>query len=424
VKLDKENVLEGEGKLRKIICGMIIVLLIVSVFSLVFNIQLVKAAGETIYIKADGSVDPPFAPIWNVGNVYYTFTANISAWIVVERDNIVVNGAGHVLEGAGTGNGITLTGRSNVTIKSITIRKFGYGIALSSSSGNKLYANKITNNTYGILLFSSSSNSMSANTITNNNDRGIYLSFSSGNSMSANTITNNNWDGIWLYSSSNSNSISANTVTNNNYNGIYLDSSSSNSISANIITNNGNIGIYLFFSSSNLICHNNFVGNTAQAETTSGYVNIWDDGYPSGGNYWSDYTGIDLYKGPNQNVPGTDEIGDTPCTINADNQDNYPLMNPWTAITNVASLVVRGSNNIIYYRTYSVTTDSWTDWTALPGATCDSPAAALCNNELHMVVRDISGSTLYHGYVNLATNAFSGWTLISGATPSTPTLTS
>jgi hypothetical protein len=23
-------------------------------------------------------------------------------------------------------------------------------------------------------------------------------------------------------------------------------------------------------------------------------ANLWDDGYPSGGNYWSNYTGLDL----------------------------------------------------------------------------------------------------------------------------------
>jgi hypothetical protein len=61
---------------------MIIALLIVSIFSLAFNAQLVKAAG-TIYIRADGSVDPPSAPISNVGNVYYTLKAKISDSIPV-----------------------------------------------------------------------------------------------------------------------------------------------------------------------------------------------------------------------------------------------------------------------------------------------------------------------------------------------------
>jgi len=62
---------------------------------------------------------------------------------------------------------------------------------------------------------------------------------------------------------------------------------------------------------------------------TSGYANIWDDGYPSGGNYWSDYTGADLCNGPYQNETGSDGIGDSPYIIDENNTDSYPLMNPW-----------------------------------------------------------------------------------------------
>jgi hypothetical protein len=57
---------------------------------------------------------------------------------------------------------------------------------------------------------------------------------------------------------------------------------------------------------------------------------MWDDGYPSGGNYWSDYRGVDLYSGPYQNETGSDGIGDTPYVIDENNVDHYPLMNPWT----------------------------------------------------------------------------------------------
>lgn len=89
-----------------------------------------------------------------------------------------------------------------------------------------------------------------------------------------------------------------------------------------------------------------------------------------------------------------------------------------------ADLVVRGANNVIYYRTYTPIIDEWSDWTALPGSTCDTPAAAIINNELHMVVRGLDGNTLWHGYLNLNDKTFSGWTLLGGSTPSAPTLTS
>jgi hypothetical protein len=91
-----------------------------------------------------------------------------------------------------------------------------------------------------------------------------------------------------------------------------------------------------------------------------------------------------------------------------------------------AYLAVRGSNNIIYYCTYSAFASTWNSWTALPGSSNDPPAAAVMgsNNarELHIVVRG-ANSLIWHGYVNLNTNAFSGWTQLSGTTPSPPTLT-
>jgi hypothetical protein len=58
--------------------------------------------------------------------------------------------------------------------------------------------------------------------------------------------------------------------------------------------------------------------------------NVWDYGYPSGGNYWSDYNGTDSYSGTFQNETGSDSIGDTPYVNDADNRDNYPLMTPHT----------------------------------------------------------------------------------------------
>jgi hypothetical protein len=86
--------------------------------------------------------------------------------------------------------------------------------------------------------------------------------------------------------------------------------------------------------------------------------------------------------------------------------------------------VVRGEDNGIYYHIFNQTTNAWNAWEKLPGATCDSPAAAIVGNQLRVVVRGMDGSSLWQGYIDVATDSFSGWTHISGATPSAPELAS
>jgi nitrous oxidase accessory protein NosD len=97
----------------------------------------------------------------------------------------------------------------------------------------------------------------------------------------------------------------------------------------NTLENNG-YGIFLENVTRMSIYPNNFVNNKIQAYTNFSYNNTWDNGYPSGGNYWSDYNGADVYHGPSQNLTGSDGIGDTPYVIDSNNRDNYPLMGPWT----------------------------------------------------------------------------------------------
>jgi hypothetical protein len=195
---------------RKAVSGIVLMLLLTSMLSSAFVIQPVRASG-TIYIRADGTVDPPTAPIQRDGDIY-TFTDNIYDSIVVERGNIVIDGAGYTVQGTGAWNstGIDLSGRSNVTIKNMEVKAFWNGIGLWNSLNNRIY-------------------------------------------------------------------------------------------------------------------HNNFVNNTNQVYSLVS-VNIWDDGYPSGGNYWSDYIDVDQYSGPYQNETGSDGIWDHPYVIDENNQDNYPIV--------------------------------------------------------------------------------------------------
>jgi parallel beta-helix repeat protein len=525
----------GERKLlKRIISGIMLILLLVSVLTWAFNVQLVESSG-TIYIRADGGIDPPSANITSVDNVTYTFTGDNYDSVVIERANIVVDGVGYAVQGTGSGNGIYVSSRSNVTVKNMTVKGFSMGIYFSSSGGGMVSANNVTNNGYGVFLAFSGGSTVSGNNVTNNG-YGIYLGYNSGGStVSGNNVTNNgsgihlynsggsmvtgnvmsgngynfgvtgdhplgphfdnvvtnnfadgrpvyyvkwasnavydsstnaatiylinsinvtvrdltltnnfhgvfllnttnsrienvtatnNGIGIYLYDSggstvsgnnvknnpqgitligsgggtvltnnvTNSNTgililssggsiikgnnvtnngygislsysggstVSGNTVNNNkrwgislgysdgsvvsdnnvNYNteapwesygGILISSSSGSIIKGNNVTNNSPFGIWLWSSSNNFIYHNNFINNTNQVSSSQSN-NTWDNGYPSGGNYWSNYIGVDNYSGPYQNETGSDGIGDSPYVIDVYNKDNYPILTrgPW-----------------------------------------------------------------------------------------------
>jgi parallel beta-helix repeat protein len=315
------------------VAGIMLTLLLTSMLAIAFYIQPVRASG-TIYIRADGSIDPPIATISSVDNATYTFTDNINDSIVVERDSIVVDGAGYTVSGVNPVSGVDLSERVNVTIKGATIRDFNaaIGVYLKNASLCSVYGNNITDNFEGIVFDYSSNCTISGNNITDSHNVGIGLEFSSNCTISGNNMTNNLY-GIWLGSSSNC-TISGNNITANHYygngGGISVMYSNYSTISGNNIRNN-DYGIVMDSSSNNKICHNNFVNNTAQTFFTLS-INAWDDGYPSGGNYWDDYSGEDSFKGLYQNETGSDGIGDSPYIIYENIIDKYPLVAPWTTL--------------------------------------------------------------------------------------------
>jgi len=82
---------------RKLVCSMVLVFVFMGVLGVSINVHKVKAY-PSISIRADGSIDPETANITSLDNVTYAFTADINASIVVERDNIVVDGAGYTVQ--------------------------------------------------------------------------------------------------------------------------------------------------------------------------------------------------------------------------------------------------------------------------------------------------------------------------------------
>ena len=125
-----------------------------------------------------------------------------------------------------------------------------------------------------------------------------------------------------------------NTANSNSLVGFLIQISYDNVLIGNTAeSNKGWGGIYLQsfdndLNYRNLLYHNNIIDNLAYDYASS---NFWDNGYPSGGNYWSDYTGKDNYGGPSQDQPGSDGIGDIPYDIpGGSSVDRYPLMAPYS----------------------------------------------------------------------------------------------
>jgi len=203
------------------------------------------------------------------------------------------------------------------------------GIVLFDTSDNTISENIISNNPYGIAIIVHSSNNAILENTVSNAWHGIFIDSSSNNTISGNTITNNLYYGMFLDFHCDNNNITGNTISSNNYGGICIRKSSDNIISGNTISSNFEDGVYIHQSINNIFYHNNFINNTNQAYIDDGN-NTWDNGYPSCGNYWSDYAGVDNYSGSNQDILGSDGVGDTPYDISGDsNQDRYPLMEPY-----------------------------------------------------------------------------------------------
>jgi parallel beta-helix repeat protein len=290
------------------------------------------------FIRPNGSVDPPTSFITTSDNITYTFTGNITDSIVVEKNNIVVNGARYTLYGNNSGVGITIGGRSNVTIKSVQIRAFTVGIELRYySTAISMIENDIENCETGIQLEASDYNAILGNNVTNNG-MGVFIQESSYNNVSGNWIQANDYQGVqiagWSGSASH-NTISSNRIQYNSLDGIALNySAHANSILENEIVGNGRYGVEIILGENNSIFHNNFIDNTAGQAYVYDCPNFWNNDYPYGGNYWNTYFNkTDLFRGVTQNENGSDGIADDPYIVDANNTDYYPLMGPFGSST-------------------------------------------------------------------------------------------
>jgi len=296
--------------LGKSLTFVLIVLFLTSLISL----PLVNSQSQIqqIIIASDGSIIGTDSIRQN-GNVF-TLTKNLLIPITIEKDNIVLDGQGFTLQGSGINPigqraqaaAINLT-CTNVTVTNFHISGWQAGI-LGVFDNNVIAGNNFTNNAFDVAIYA-------------NNYR------VTGNYIGSGRIVGNN------------NVISQNIITLGDYaSGFWISSSSGTIIEANdvtmtketttfISTDNGNFEVY----------HNNFLN--VEVNTGGAFLLIityppnivfppWDNGYPSGGNYWSDYS----IRYPNSTEIDSSGIGNTPyvsSTAGPDVTDNYPLMAPY-----------------------------------------------------------------------------------------------
>jgi parallel beta-helix repeat protein len=340
------------------------------------NAESANYVSGPIHLRADGSVDPPDAPV-DVHGTTYTLTGDIQCplgdyCIYIERSDILLDGYGYALEGgnpqelSNSGRGIYIDSVNNVEISNITIRGCVYGIEAQNAS--KVNLNNITidgeikaessDEQFAIFLLQSHDITIDQNQLVNNY-MGILAQYSDC-VITNNRIMDNTGAGINLQGSTIS--IISNLIARNDL-GMQIDGSN-NLIKANDILSNKRIGVFLSgsmnvlienniqghndslsgygvqmdpYASSNTFYHNDFANNNVHLEggDLAAVPNVWDNGYPQGGNYWDTYHGTDNYSGYYQNETESDGIGDTSYQITQTNIDRYPLMTPFRSAQSI-----------------------------------------------------------------------------------------
>lgn len=217
---------------------------------------------------------------------------------------------------------IILVGCENIKVKDQDLSQGSVGVQLGFSSKNTITSNNVSGNDWcGISLKNSDNNIIKENTASRNGEHGIHLSSSKNNALGKNTANSNINAGISLRSSR-SNLINNNTLYNNNP-GISLD----------------------LRSNDNTIYHNNFIKNLVQARDHGD--NQWDNGYPIGGNYWSDYdkeypdagkvADGDIWVTPYR---GEGFVDDYPLTEATDADEDSPTQNNITTFVILIAIIL------------------------------------------------------------------------------------
>ncbi|MGQ9565046.1 MAG: right-handed parallel beta-helix repeat-containing protein [Candidatus Bathyarchaeales archaeon] len=264
------------------------------------------------------------------------------------------------------GRSVLFVSTNNSFVENVTVEDSEFGIYLLYSHNNTVRNNRASNSPqYGIVLTYSNGNTVSNNNVSHTGYN-LKLVTSHQNKITGNILTNStDMYGLMLDAGCLNNTVSGNIVSFNKQGGIALDDMSRwNVFTHNFVEGNkGPDGGFLLYDGSrdNLIAENTFLNNSWGVKAMSGYEfpytckstiyknnflyntvqtyhdaytknHIWDNG--AEGNYWSDFVGIDA---------NLDGISDKNYTMDVNNVDLYPLMEPWSR--NRTYTVLAGDRN-------------------------------------------------------------------------------
>jgi nitrous oxidase accessory protein NosD len=273
------------------------------------------------------------------GSVQRTSFLDISGWAADMSACRRVHFVGNHFESA---NGIAGTGweYSNVVLNDFV----NTGMCVSAGSLSKgivVKENVATDCSVAVTFAGSSTDMQVQNNHFVNCMDGITFNSVTYSDIRGNVIEGSTRAGIWIGPNSYTATITDNVVSGTDgLSAIYLDGCWDVNITRNVLSDNiadtggfGTIGGGVSVDTGcteMLIYNNSFVNNIPQQaeDASSDFVNLWNKTYPVGGNYWSDYSGIDDLSGPDQDLPGSDGFGDEPYDIDGDSFDHYPRMVP------------------------------------------------------------------------------------------------
>jgi hypothetical protein len=284
-----------------------ILLMAVTIFCAIQTQTATAQVDPTIHILSNGTVTPATTPIKQNGTTYKV-TANLNTTMVVERNNIVLDGQGFTIQGAGQANGQTAINMTctGVTVKNFHIEDWQVGV-LGAYDNNKIVGNEFTNNFYDIAVYGK-------NYEIKQNHLGYVRIQASNIHVTENEFHTRKYGSAFWISNSSNITIEANE---------FLFTSDTTSFIS--IDSNSDIQVF----------HNNFFSKLLESKGQSYYFGIggisdlepWDNGFPSGGNYWRDFSVI--YG--NASMIDDSGIWDTAHVISERMNlvDRYPLYNPY-----------------------------------------------------------------------------------------------